>query len=130
MEHQDFVSRLVEGCDELLSIPEFARRCGGLSNWTICSYLSQGKLERIKIGGRTMIAASQLARIIKPGAKSKSPRQAHKTSQPVNPPAAISPVKVNDDRHAPEKRRLPKKCPQARRSGTGAGRGVPRRRPG
>jgi len=51
--------------DTLLSIEEAARRLGGLSKWTIHSWLSQGKLRRTKVGSRTMVRESELARVIR-----------------------------------------------------------------
>lgn len=50
--------------DELISIPEAARRLGGLSPQTVAIWLSKGKLQRTKVGGRTMIRASELERVI------------------------------------------------------------------
>jgi excisionase family DNA binding protein len=50
--------------DALLSVEETARRLGGLSKYTIHSWLSSGKLRRTKVGRRTMIRESQLARVI------------------------------------------------------------------
>jgi excisionase family DNA binding protein len=56
--------------DPLHSIPESARWLGGLSKYTIEAWLSQGKLQRTKVGSRTMIRQSELERIIKEGGKS------------------------------------------------------------
>ena len=56
--------------DELLSVHEAARRLGGLSKWTVHAWLSQGKLRRTKVGGRTMIRESELQRVIRDGGKS------------------------------------------------------------
>ena len=53
--------------DPLLSVDQAALRLGGLSKWTIYSWLSQGKLRRTKIGSRTMIRESELVRIIHEG---------------------------------------------------------------
>jgi excisionase family DNA binding protein len=50
--------------DALLSVEEAAKRLGGLSRWTVHAWLSQGKLRRTKVGGRTMIRESELARVI------------------------------------------------------------------
>jgi excisionase family DNA binding protein len=61
--------------DELLSVQAAAARLGGLSKWTLYAWLSQGKLTRVKIGGRTMIRASDLERIPQVGAKSPAPRR-------------------------------------------------------
>ncbi len=61
--------------DTLLSVEEAARRLGGISKWTIHAWLSQGKLERTKVGGRTMIRESELARVIEDGGKSPSRRR-------------------------------------------------------
>ena len=41
--------------DVLLSIEQAAQRLGGVSKWTVHSWLSKGKLPRTKIGARTMI---------------------------------------------------------------------------
>lgn len=66
MESSDFRT------DPLLSVDEVARRLGGLSKWTVHAWLSQGKLQRTKVGGRTMIRESELAKVIKDGGKSSS----------------------------------------------------------
>ena len=56
--------------DTLLSVEEAARRLGGLSKYTINTWLSQGKLRRTKVGSRTMIRESELERVIEDGGKS------------------------------------------------------------
>ncbi len=61
--------------DELLSVPEAARRLGGVSKWTVHAWLSKGKLQRTKVGGRTMIRESELQKVIEDGGKSATPRQ-------------------------------------------------------
>ena len=61
--------------DVLLSVTEAARRLGGISKWTVHAWLSQGKLQRTKVGGRTMIRESELAKVIEDGGKSPSPRR-------------------------------------------------------
>jgi excisionase family DNA binding protein len=50
--------------DALLAVEEVARRLGGLSKWTVYAWLSQGKLNRTKVGGRTMVPESELRRVI------------------------------------------------------------------
>jgi excisionase family DNA binding protein len=60
--------------DTLLSIEEVARRLGGISKWTINAWLSQGRLTRTKVGSRTMIRESELAKVIQEGGKSRSRR--------------------------------------------------------
>jgi len=60
--------------DELISVEEVARRLGGLSKWTIHCWLSQGKLQRTKVGGRTMIRSSELKKVINDGGKSSTGR--------------------------------------------------------
>ena len=60
--------------DALLSVEEAARRLGGISPWTIHAWLSQGRLQRTKVGGRTMIRESELAKVIEDGGKSRPPR--------------------------------------------------------
>ena len=59
--------------DQLLSIEEAARRLGGISKFTVNSWLSRGILMRTKVGSRTFIRESQLAKVIKDGAKSHVP---------------------------------------------------------
>ena len=53
-----------------MSVEEAARRLGGISKWTVHAWLSKGKLQRTKVGGRTMIRASELKKIIVEGGKS------------------------------------------------------------
>jgi len=57
--------------DSLLSVEEVARRLGGLSKYTIHAWLSKGKLQRTKVGSRTMIRESELRRVIEDGGKSQ-----------------------------------------------------------
>jgi len=61
--------------DKLLSVKDAAAALGGISKWTIHAWLSQGKLQRTKVGGRTMIRESELTKVIEDGGKSPSPRQ-------------------------------------------------------
>jgi excisionase family DNA binding protein len=59
--------------DNLLSVEEAARRLGGISKWTVHAWLSQGRLRRTKVGGRTMIRESELEKVIEDDGKSPSP---------------------------------------------------------
>ena len=62
--------------DALLSVEQTALRLGGLSKRTVYAWLSQGRLQRTKVGGRTMIRESELAKVIRDGGKSPvSPRK-------------------------------------------------------
>jgi excisionase family DNA binding protein len=63
--------------ENLLSIEEAARRLGGISKWTVHSWLSKGRLQRTKVGSRTMIRESELQKIIEDGGKSHAPRHRH-----------------------------------------------------
>jgi len=65
--------------DQLVSVTEAARRLGGISKWTVHAWLSQGRLQRTKVGGRTMIRESELAKVIQDGGKSKAPKHASST---------------------------------------------------
>jgi excisionase family DNA binding protein len=60
--------------DQLFSVEEAAKRLGGISKWTVHAWLSQGKLRRTKVGGRTMIRESELAKVIVDGGKSQAPK--------------------------------------------------------
>jgi len=51
--------------EQLLSIEEAARRLGGISKWTLHSWLSQGKIRRTKVGRRTMIRESELEKMVR-----------------------------------------------------------------
>lgn len=48
----------------LLSVEEAAQRLGGVSRWTIYSWLSQGRLRKTKVGSRVMIAEGDLQAFI------------------------------------------------------------------
>ena len=63
--------------ETLISVSEAARRLGGISRWTLYCWLSKGKLGRVKIGSRTMVAESELIRLIEEGkgGKSAGPRR-------------------------------------------------------
>ena len=62
--------------EKLFSVEDAARMLGGLSKWTVHAWLSQGRLRRTKIGGRTMIRESELQKVIDDGGKSPAPRRA------------------------------------------------------
>jgi excisionase family DNA binding protein len=61
--------------EDLMSVEEAARRLGGISKWTVHAWLSQGKMERTKVGGRTMIRESELQRVVDDGGKSPAPKR-------------------------------------------------------
>jgi excisionase family DNA binding protein len=61
--------------DDLISVGEAAKRLGGISKWTIHAWLSQGKLQRTKVGRRTMIRVSELSRVVEDGGKSRAPNR-------------------------------------------------------
>jgi Helix-turn-helix domain len=67
--------------ETLLSVKEFARRLGGISPWTVHSWLSQGKLLRTKVGSRTMIRESELEKVTKDGEKSPRPRTSERSDR-------------------------------------------------
>lgn len=60
--------------DKLYSVSDAAEFLGGLSPWTIHSWLAQGRLQRTKVGSRTMIRESELLKVIRDGGKSPSPK--------------------------------------------------------
>lgn len=59
--------------ERLLSIEEAAHQLGGISKWTIHAWLSRGRLQRTKVGARTMIRESELQKVIQEGGKSPAP---------------------------------------------------------
>jgi len=50
--------------ERLFSVGEAAAMLGGVSKWTVHSWISQGKLTRTKIGGRTMVSEGDLKKFI------------------------------------------------------------------
>ena len=60
--------------DALFSVEETARRLGGISVWTVYAWLNQGKLQRTKVGGRTMVREAELQKIIRDDGRSPAPR--------------------------------------------------------
>jgi excisionase family DNA binding protein len=48
----------------LLSVEQAAERLGGVSRWSVYSWLSQGRLRKTKIGSRVMIAETDLEAFI------------------------------------------------------------------
>jgi excisionase family DNA binding protein len=66
--------------ENLLSIEAAAKRLGGISKWTLHAWLSKGRLQRTKVGGRTMIRESELTKVIKDGAESPAPRNTRSSS--------------------------------------------------
>jgi excisionase family DNA binding protein len=60
--------------EALLSVDEAARRLGGISKYTIQAWLSSGKLQRTKVGSRTMIRESDLEKVLVIGGKSENHR--------------------------------------------------------
>ena len=61
--------------NNLMSVEEAAKRLGGISKWTVYRWLSQGKLNRTKVGGRTMIRECELQKVIEDGGKSRAPKR-------------------------------------------------------
>ena len=59
--------------DRLFSVEEACRLVGGISKWTMHAWLSQGRLQRTKVGSRTMIRESELQKVIDDGGKSPAP---------------------------------------------------------
>jgi excisionase family DNA binding protein len=59
--------------ENLYSVAEAAKKLGGISQWTVHAWLSQGRLQRTKVGGRTMIRESELQKVIRDGGKSPAP---------------------------------------------------------
>ena len=59
--------------EQLLSVAEAAKRLGGISKWTLHAWLSQGRIQRTKVGSRTMIRESELQKVIEEGGKSHAP---------------------------------------------------------
>jgi hypothetical protein len=50
--------------DILRSIPETAKRLGGISPWTVRAWLHQRRMRKTKVGKRTMVAESEIIRFL------------------------------------------------------------------
>ena len=73
--------------EKLYSVKDAAKQLG-VSKWTLHSWLSRGKLQRTKVGGRTMIRESELERVPVDGGKTMCGR------------AAVPKVRTNSGRQA------------------------------
>jgi hypothetical protein len=71
--------------EKLYSVPDAAKFLGGISPWTIHAWLSKGKLQRTKIGSRTMVRESELLKIVKDGGKSPKPHKAESHAEGTRP---------------------------------------------
>jgi hypothetical protein len=66
----------------LYSIPDACRLLGGVSKWTVCQWLTKGKLQRTKVCGRTMIRLSELHKMIQDGGPATQGRAARGEPKP------------------------------------------------
>ena len=57
--------------ERLLTVDEAARALGGISKYTVHAWLSSGKLQRTKVGSRTMIRVADLQAVVEVGGKSE-----------------------------------------------------------
>ncbi|MGA7312648.1 MAG: helix-turn-helix domain-containing protein [Silvibacterium sp.] len=74
--HLDTNGNLIsKASDPLHSIQSGCAYLGGISENTLAQWLSQEKLRRTKVGGRTMIRQSELDRMIVDGGKSQPPKR-------------------------------------------------------
>ena len=54
------------------SVEAAAQILGGIHRGTLFNWIYQGKIQRVKVGGRTMISESELRRILNEGAGPKA----------------------------------------------------------
>jgi excisionase family DNA binding protein len=59
----------------LLSVEEATRRLGGVSKWTVYTWMSQGRLRKTKVGSRVMISERDLEAFIDRCNPETSPRE-------------------------------------------------------
>jgi hypothetical protein len=69
--------------EKLYSIEDAGLALGGISKNTIKLWLSNGKLQRTKIGARTMVAESELLRIRNVGGVSRAPKPRRRRKEAV-----------------------------------------------
>jgi excisionase family DNA binding protein len=74
--------------DDLISVEEAAKRLGGISKGTVHAWLSRGRLRRTKVGARTMIRESELAKVIEDGGKSPAPPRKSQVKRPLSSSAS------------------------------------------
>ena len=55
--------------ERLYSVVEAAKALGDVSVWSVRAWLSQGKLERTKVGGRTMVSERALEEFVRNSTK-------------------------------------------------------------
>ncbi|MDR3411078.1 MAG: helix-turn-helix domain-containing protein [Formivibrio sp.] len=53
--------------ETLYSVTDAARMLGGVSKFTIYSWMSRGLLERTRVGGRVMVRESSLLKLLEQG---------------------------------------------------------------
>ena len=63
--------------EKLFSFEDAAKQLGGVSPWSIRSWLSSGRLRPTKVGARTMISESELERFV--AESTKRPRDVRST---------------------------------------------------
>jgi excisionase family DNA binding protein len=51
--------------ENLYDISSAAQKLGGISEWTIRSWLTKGLLRRTKVGRRTMISEAEIERFVR-----------------------------------------------------------------
>lgn len=51
--------------ETLYSVKEAAKKLGGVSRFTIYSWMTRGQLERTRVGGRVMVRESSLLELLK-----------------------------------------------------------------
>jgi excisionase family DNA binding protein len=78
--------------ENLYSIEEAANKLR-ISKWTLACWLSSGRIERTKCGGRTLIRESQLEKLLQDGGKSPSYRRRTPESTATND----RPIGARDD---------------------------------
>ncbi len=60
--------------ETLYSVKEAAKKLGGVSPFTIYSWMTRGLLERTRVGGRVMVRESSLLKLLK-GSEQQSHRR-------------------------------------------------------
>jgi excisionase family DNA binding protein len=66
-DHEIEREQAVQEIEQMYSVKAAAKKLGGVSPWSVYAWTSQGRLRKVKIGSRTMIAESELKRFIEAG---------------------------------------------------------------
>ena len=69
------MTKKTETLEALYSVPEAAKKLGGVSRFTVYAWMSRGLLERTRVGGRVMVRESLLLKLLEHGNQREAARR-------------------------------------------------------